>query len=196
MRKITLLAVSLLTFASVLFPQENEPLCDIDGDGLEDSVVLDTTRFVIVCRLSSHNYEPMESLPLETYGDHDFISCCEGGFDYDTNWMRAGASRSFMYDAEKRKIRLVSISRYELGNAVNDGSGDSGINLLTGKYRGEWNHFDYEKEELVSLPGIETNMYFPAVYLEDFDDSVYFEYAERCAALYSKEVETYEQNNK
>ena len=85
------------------------------------------------------------------------------------------------------------MSRYEFGNAVNDGSGESSVNLLTGDYIGNWNYYDHlannEAGELVKIPTIKTKMKFKVIHLEDFGEDVYFDYGERCAALYYKQKE-------
>ena len=80
------------------------------------------------------------------------------------------------------------MSRYEFGNATNDGSGESSVNLLTGDYIGNWNFYDdlanNEGGELVKIPTIKTKMYFKTINLQDFGEDVYFDYADRCSKLY------------
>ncbi len=76
------------------------------------------------------------------------------------------------------------MSRYEFGNAANDGSGKSSVNLLTGDYIGNWNYYDETKNKLVKIPTIKTKMYFPKIYLEEFNDET--NYPEKCATLYYK----------
>lgn len=54
------------------------------------------------------------------------------------------------------------MSRYEFGNATNEGSGESSVNLLTEDYIGNWNYFDHlannEEGELAKIPTIKTKM--------------------------------------
>lgn len=82
------------------------------------------------------------------------------------------------------------MSRYEFGNAVNDGSGESSVNLLTGNYIGDWNYFDHlannENGELIKIPTIKTKMVFRKIYLEDFNDEIPSNFTSECAQLYEK----------
>ena len=78
------------------------------------------------------------------------------------------------------------MSRYEFGNAANDGSGESSVNLLTGDYIGNWNYSDQETDILIKIPTIKTKMKFKNINLEDFAEETYFNYAEKCAELYHK----------
>jgi hypothetical protein len=81
------------------------------------------------------------------------------------------------------------MSRYEFGNAVQDGSGESSVNLLTGDYIGNWNYFDIVTDRLVKIPTIRKKMKFKPIILEDFSDDTYFNYAEKCAELYNRQKE-------
>ena len=45
--------------------QGGEELIDIDRDGAADTLRMDTERGVIVCILSSHDFKPVESLPID-----------------------------------------------------------------------------------------------------------------------------------
>lgn len=90
-------------------------------------------------------------------------------------------------------MRLIGMDRYEFGNAANDGSGESSVNLLTGDYIGDWNYYDpsanEEAGELIKIPTIKTKMLFAKIYLEAFSEETYFGYAERCSELYSQRKE-------
>jgi hypothetical protein len=80
------------------------------------------------------------------------------------------------------------MSRYALGNAANDGSGESSVNLLTGDYIGEWNYFDplanKKRGALIKLPAIKTKMSDNKIFLEDFSDAIYYSYADKCSELF------------
>lgn len=175
----------LLSFPA-LYAQDEGGFWDIDKDGIQDSITLDSARMKIICKLSTQDYKPIESLELDNYGNLDYIMVGDEGFSYTNNWMRAGYSCYFAYDEEKKRIRLVSMTRYEFGNAVGDGRGESGVDLLTGEYEGDWSYADYEISELFDLPTIKEHMPFPTIYLEDFSDETYFDFAKRCAALFHK----------
>lgn len=159
---------------------------DLDNDGIKDTVYFDTERSVIICQLSTQQFRKIESKPLENMGDASGVKDAKGGLYFNENWMRAGYSNQFRYDAKTKKIQLIGMSRYEFGNAANDGSGESSVNLLTGKYIGNWNYFDQEKVKLIAIPEIKTKMDFGKIYLEGFSDATYFKFAEKCSDLYNE----------
>lgn len=112
----------------------------------------------------------------------------------DLNFLMIGCVQAtktnIRYNNKTKKIQLIGMSRYEFGNAVHDGNGESSVNLLTADYIGDWNYFDHlannEEGELVKIPTIKIKMNFEVINLEDFDEEIYFDYAERCAELYHK----------
>lgn len=106
--------------------------------------------------------------------------------------MRAGYANQFRYEEKDKKIRLIGMSRYEFGPASNNGSGESSVNLLTNSYIGEWNAYESEKERLIKMPTLATKMYFPKIYLENYDESYQDNYQEQCSALYYKQRSKYE----
>ncbi|GAA0721296.1 hypothetical protein GCM10009430_22400 [Aquimarina litoralis] len=161
---------------------------DIDFDGVEDTVYIDPDKSTIVCLLSSIQFEKIESKPIDILNEQSFIKDARNGFYFENHWMRAGYSNQFRYDKKNGKIRLIGMSRYEFGNAANDGSGESSVNLLTSDYIGNWHYYDMtannNEGELVKIPSIKTKMYFDKIYLEDFNDEVYFGFADQCSELY------------
>lgn len=181
---------TLLLFL-LLFAQtraQNKLVKDIDFDGKNDTVYVDTGKSVIVCRLSSQHYIPVKSQPLEILNQQSGISATENGFEFQNHWMRAGYSNRFRYDQKAKQVRLIGMSRYEFGPANNNGSGESSVNLLTGDYIGDWNFYDDLANdgngELVKIPTIKTKMKFDKIYLTGFSDKVYFDFSKRCAKLY------------
>lgn len=181
---------TLLLFL-LLFAQtraQNKLVKDIDFDGKNDTVYVDTGKSVIVCRLSSQHYIPVKSQPLEILNQESGISATENGFEFQNHWMRAGYSNRFRYDKKAKQIRLIGMSRYEFGPANNNGSGESSVNLLTGDYIGDWNFYDDLANdgngELVKIPTIKTKMKFDKIYLTGFSDKVYFDFSKRSAKLY------------
>jgi hypothetical protein len=166
---------------------------DLDNDHINDTVYFDYEKSVIVCKLSSQNSRTMESLPIGITNDNMGVCETQDGFAFYNHWMRAGYENQFRYNSKEKRIQLIGMSRYEFGNAVNDGSGESSINLLTGDYIGDWNYFDDGTEELIKIPTIETKMSIGKIYLEDFCGEIYFCFAAKCAELYhihKKEMQT------
>lgn len=163
---------------------------DIDFDGVKDTIYVDAKTSEIVCVLSSNKFKKIKSKGLETSTEDAIIEATKNGFEFRINWMRAGYANQFRYNKALKRVQLIGMSRYEFGNAANDGSGESSVNLLTGDYIGNWNYFDHlannEKGELVKLPSIKTKMFFKQTFLEDFNDVTYYNYSDKCSKLYEQ----------
>jgi len=176
----------LFTLLQITAYSQNKLVKDLDNDRVMDSVYIDSTKYTIVCRLSTQQFKRTESQPIEILNESSSIKEAKNGFYFNNNWMRAGYSNQFRYDSKSKKMQLIGMSRYEFGNAANDGSGESSVNLLTGNYIGNWNYYDQEKEELVSIPTIITKMKLSATDLESFSENTYFGFAEKCSELFYK----------
>ena len=183
--KNIILIFTLIIVANFTFGQ-NKLVKDIDNDGNNDTIFLDVEKSTIVCKLSTLNYDSVSSKPIDILNEPSGIVETKNGFAFFNDWMRAGYKNQFRYNSKTKKIQLIGMSRYEFGNAANDGSGESSVNLLTGDYIGNWNYYDMEKERLIKIPTLRTKMKFKTLNLEDFSDETYFNYAERCAELYNK----------
>lgn len=182
-----LLISSLLLFVISTISAQQKLIKDIDFDGINDTIYIDETEALIVAKLSTHQFKKIKSQTLEIT-PQSFIEPTKNGFEFQNNWMRAGYANQFRYEKKEKRIRLIGMSRYEFGNAANDGSGESSVNLLTNDYIGEWNYFDHlannEQGELVKIPPIKTKMKFDKIYLEDFSDGSYSEFSIKCSELY------------
>ncbi|KAF2509108.1 hypothetical protein [Flavobacterium foetidum] len=184
MKKISIL-FALIILANYSFGQK-KLIKDIDFDGKEDTVLIDSIKSTIVCKLSTLNYKSISSKPIEILNETCGIKESKNGFIFYNDWMRAGYKNQFRYNSKTKKIQLIGMSRYEFGNAANDGSGESSVNLLTDDYIGNWNYFDMEKDRLIKIPTIKTKMKFGNINLENFSEETYFNYAEKCAELFNK----------
>lgn len=181
MRKVLLYL--LLSAGPAVFAQDRL-LLDLDKDGLKDTVRLDRELSVITYRLSTQQFRSISSKAIDILNETSGLRETHNGFAFYNDWMRAGYNNQFRFDAKIRRIQLIGMSRYEFGNAANDGSGKSSVNLLTGDYIGNWNYFDVTKDRLIALPEIRTKMPLPKTYLDTFGEETYFNYAEKCTALY------------
>lgn len=186
----------LFTFFQIMTYGQGKLLKDLDNDRIMDSVYIDSIKSTIVCRLSSQDFKRIESKPIEILNETSGIRDAKDGFYFYNDWMRAGYSNQFRYDAKTKKIQLIGMSRYEFGNVTNDGSGESSVNLLTNSYIGDWNYYDPEKEELISIPTIKAKMILEKTDLESFSENIYFTYAEKCAELYYKGQEKMDKKKK
>jgi hypothetical protein len=185
-----LIPIFTLTIVANYTFGQNKLVNDIDNDGKKDSIFIEVDKSTIVCKLSTLNYKPVSSKPIEILNEHSGIIETKNGFAFFNDWMRAGYKNQFRFNSKTKKIQLIGMSRYEFGNAVQDGSGESSVNLLTGDYIGNWNYYDIEKDTLIKLPIIRTKMKFKTINLEDFNDESYFNYAEKCAKLYQRQKES------
>ena len=179
---LTLTIVTNFTFG------QNKLVKDIDNDGKNDTVFVDVDKLIIVCNLSTLNYESVSSKPIEGLNEYSGVIETKNGFEFFYDWMRSGFKSQFRYNSKTKKIQLIGMSKYSLGNASLDGSGESSVNLLTGDYIGNWNYFDplanNENGELVEIPTIRTKMKFKIINLENFSDETNFNYADKCEELY------------
>ncbi|RZL51262.1 MAG: hypothetical protein EOP00_00145 [Pedobacter sp.] len=188
MKKYLFICITLVSYNFVL--AQEKLVKDIDFDGIKDTVYVDATSFEIVCRLSSAQFTKMRSKGIESSADNARLESTKNGFAFQSNWMRAGNANQFRYNKTLKKLQLIGMSRYEFGNAANDGSGESSVNLLTGDYIGDWNYFDHlannENGKLVKIPTIKTKMIYKQIFLEDFSDATYYNFADSCYVLFSK----------
>lgn len=119
MKKSVVTLIFLLT-QFIVFGQ-NTLLKDVDNDGIIDTVYVDSTKYTIVCKLSTKNYNPISSKPIEILNLMSGVIETKNGFEFFNDWMRAGYKNQFRYNTKTKKIQLIGMSRYEFGNVVNDG---------------------------------------------------------------------------
>ncbi|RZL32185.1 MULTISPECIES: hypothetical protein [Pedobacter] len=188
MKKYLVIIIIFISYNAAF--SQDKLIKDIDFDGVKDTVYVDAKTAEIVCRLSGLNFKKMKSKGSESSTENAGFKPTKNGFEYHSDWMRAGYSNQFRYNKTLKRIQLIGMSRYEFGNAANDGSGESSVNLLTGDYIGNWNYFDHlannEKGKLVIIPTIKTKMIYKSIFLEDFSDATYYDYADKCSKLYEQ----------
>lgn len=168
---------------------QNSLIKDVDGDQINDSIYIVQNR--IVCKLSTQSYKTLISgkVQLESMSDSFPISETKNGFEYTIIWNRAGSSAQFRYNPTIKNMELIGVSRYEFGNAANDGSGESSVNLLTNRYIGNWSFYDLKKEELIKIPTIDIRMVLPKISFDKFDDLYMDVFSEKCSEQYYKAKE-------
>jgi hypothetical protein len=183
MKKCVFLFYVLCSISS--YGQENL-VKDLDGDKTPDTVFLDVTSSKIVCKLSSSKSETIASREIEFLGNQNGIRQTKSGFELWSSFMRSGQSCQFRYDLTSKKIQLIGMSIYALGNGANDGSGEGSVNLLTNRYIGEWNYYSETRQKLVKLSTIKEKMSFDKTYLEKFDGKILDDFSARSSELYYK----------
>ncbi|MGX7668770.1 hypothetical protein [Flavobacterium pedocola] len=143
-------------------------LKDLDNDNIKDQIIFDKKNAQIICKLSTQNSVPIRSKKLEYLNDTSGIELTKNGFQFYNHSMRSGYYCHFRYDPKENKIQLIGMSRYNLGDAMQNGSGESSVNLLTNKYIGEWIRFNEKNQKHVKVPTIKKEYVVKKVYLENF----------------------------
>jgi hypothetical protein len=188
MKKIIII-LTLTIFTNFAFGQ-NKLVKDIDNDGTNDTIFIDTEKSTIVCNLSTLNYKSISSKSIEALSERSGVLATKNGFEFFNDWMREGYKNQFRYNSKTKTIQLIGMSRYNFGNFANDGSGKSSVNLLTGDYIGNWNYYDdlanNKEGELVKIPTIKTKMKFKIINLDNVSDETYSNFAKNCSELYDK----------
>lgn len=165
----------------------NVLVADLDFDRVPDSVFFNEKEAAIICKLSTQQFKTIKSMPI---ANADPVMCgiksYAGGFEFFNHWMRSGYSAYFKYDVKLKAMRMIAMSRYELGNAENDGTGQSSINLTTHTYEGFWNYYDQDQEKAVKMPLISSKMALQQTPLQNFSDQQYQAYFKQCNKLFER----------
>lgn len=179
--KLFVIFYIMIYISAAVFAQDSSKFIlikDIDSDNIADTIRLSPIDSVIVCSLSTRQYRRINSKKIYIDNENTMgirLIASNRGFIYAFDWMRAGYSSEFVYDEQKKHIRLSKVSSYYLGNALGDGRHDTNLNLLTNEYNRSSFYFDNEKEVLVKEPDIREKYESPLIYLEDYDDDIVFE---------------------
>jgi len=174
---------------------QNQLVKDLDGDGVKDTVNIVTYIFEcdsanenhtkIICRLSSLQFQEIQSekIMIDYWTFFEIQSglvSTKNGFEFYVNYTRDSLKGQFRYNKKMKKIQLIGMSRYEIGDSDGDNKGKSSVNLLTNKHIGYWQMYDYNLDKLFKVSTIKTKMDFGTIYLEDFSDETLLDYSERC----------------
>ncbi|EDM37651.1 hypothetical protein PBAL39_14539 [Pedobacter sp. BAL39] len=159
---------------------------DLDGDALNDTVSLDRKHAKLLVRLSRQDYKKLHSLEIKNLSSSSSIDATKNGFEFHNDQMRDGYSCHFRFNPIEAKMQLIGMTRYNDGNAQLDGSGESSVNLLTGRYIGNWNYFDLKKQKLIKMATISQPFKMAPVYLDRFGDQIPEQYRTTCESHYTK----------
>lgn len=69
---------------------QNKLVKDIDLDGKNDSIFIEVYRSMIICKLSTLNFESVSSKPIEILNEQSGLIKTKNGFAFFNDWMRAG----------------------------------------------------------------------------------------------------------
>ncbi|MBE9597778.1 hypothetical protein [Pedobacter sp. MC2016-24] len=161
---------------------------DLDGDLLNDTVSLDRSRGVLLCRLSTLGFPMQKSKVIADLGSSCGLEAAKNGFKFFNYQMREGYTCQFRFNPKVRKMELIGMSRYHDGNANLDGSGESSVNLLTNIYLGNWSYFEQKGKRLRKTGLIKQRMVIPQTFLEGFSDAQPGLYRQECDQISRKQA--------
>ena len=157
---------------------------DFDGDGRKDV-------FAAVESAGGDDPRLMAKIGKRTLYSKPLSMCCgsisqkKGVIDVNSKGMRGFTYYKFRWDPRVKDFRLIGYATESLGNAANDGSGKSSLNLLTGDYEAAFNSWNEKREQLVALPKVRRKIAVgKRIYLQQFDDTI----DEWLAALNSRQL--------
>lgn len=155
--------VSAADFATVL--QQ-----DLDNDGKPDTVsVLQTPQQGKTIRvyLSAANQDIHSNAVEWLSGEPVYLNKTKSGFVVHVSFMRGGNIYRFAYEPATKKIRLIGWDSESFGNASHDGAGKGSLNLLTGRFIGDWQKADNRTQLLLSYPKLQEKWSVKPMYLDD-----------------------------
>jgi len=161
MKKAFLVLTIVFAWISNITAQgtESKLIVDLDNDQINDTVYFNYEKSVIVCKLSSRDFKPLESKPVEIPDYLIDIDKSNDGFCFANHWQRYGFFNYFCYEPKTEKIHLARIERYKLDNSAEVGKGQSRLIVSTGEYFGTWNYYDIESDKYLEMPYIETTIF-------------------------------------
>lgn len=144
---------------------------DFDKDGIQDLFYVMESENSTVFRASLRNGQVL----LDSKSDGS-IGCCSAVsikgnvVTCATKGMRGFTYYRWRYDGTLKNFRLIGYDTESFGNAANDGSGKSSLNLLTGAYQNAFNYVDEKKDKLVAAPKAHAMVKAPIILLTNFDN--------------------------
>lgn len=161
---------------------------DLDFDRVCDTVYFDKGEATLVCKLSTQQFEIVQSQPISgtEYALSHVLRSGKKGFEFISNYTGFGEGSEFMYERESKKIRLIGLRRQ--GSDLNwfGANGSSHLNLLNNKYVGRWQYNDKVRDEyLIEMPVIKSKIYFYSkIYLEEYSASIHYSYDKFCTSIF------------
>ena len=172
MKKILILIVGLLFSFSIR--AQNSVKIDLDNDGIIDVVSLITSDegYHIEFLVSSQGTKVQKTEIITYGGQENTLTVDKNVVIINSQFMRAENYFKFRFDKKLKEVILIGFDTVQYGMATNNGSGKSSYNLLTGKYKASWNHFNESKNKLEPLPEISKKTRIILFRLSDFSDKM------------------------
>ncbi len=164
---------------------------DFDGDGKRDEFYVaeesENTDGYFIALMSTCGRIESPVVPL----------CCgsvdqkgKGTLRAASKGMRGFSYWTFRWDAAAKDFRLIGYDTENFGNAMNDGSGTSSLNLLTGDFVAAFNSADVKSGELRALPKVRRKVVVSRrIYLQKFDEAADAWVADLARRNFPKEVQ-------
>ena len=183
--------INILLFIPLFTLAQDFLIKDLDNDKMNDSIIYNRKYSLIICKLSSQNFNKNQSEKIQfVNSESSGIQMTKSGFEFYNYQMREGYTCQFRFEKATEKIQLIGMTRYNNGNAELDGSGESSVNLLTKRYGGNWNYFDKKKIKLIKIATINEKYTIPKTYLNEFSEKQPEEYRIKCDKFYLKHKKT------
>ena len=188
--------ILLFLTSTPVFPQK-KIVGDFDLDNIPDTISLqyqgDTVS--IESKLSSNNFKPIYSQKLtETKGltfnlhSQKNIIFLQRNDGHSYKYIEA----KFQYNKKQTKLLLVGLSRYQARDNLENGAGQSFLDLQTKKYKGKWSYYDFFEENpddyRIYMPEINTTMDFKQVDLAHFNAAILDDFQKQCMDLYENQL--------
>ena len=177
---LTLLVALTLGFAQAQGKQSQKVSYDFDGDKKTD--VFQIKNGVLAYALSSVGNKEVRSKGGSP-ADNTWLELSKNVVVYHCQFMRGTNTFKFRYDPKIKQFKLIGYDNEQFGNALNDGSGRSSYNLLTGDYQANWFYYDEKKQDLMPKPAIKKKWPVKTYLLKDFGE-------ETIDQLYEVELES------
>ena len=164
--------LSVLLFPILSFSQQSVSL-DLDNDGIIDKVNLINIEqgFKISYNLSSQKDKNFVTETVTIGGQMQTLIASKNILTLKMQYNRAENFYKFRYDTKLLRVVMIGFDTKSYGNATNDGSGTSSLNLLTGTYEGKWKKFDTKTKKLNKKPTVFKKFTVKIYFLDDLSDS-------------------------
>ena len=163
--------LSVFLFSMLSFSQQSVSL-DLDNDGIDDQVNCMNIEqgFKISYNLSSQKDKNFVTETVTVGGQAQSLTASKNILILKMQYNRAENYYKFRYSTKLGRVIMIGFDTKAYGNATNDGSGTSSLNLLTGDYQGKWKKFNAKTKTLVNKPVVVKKFTVKTYFLDDLSD--------------------------
>lgn len=140
---------------------------DLDHDGVKDSAFYQPQTGILLVKLSTQQFNPIESKDFDYMGEPKGVKITKSGFKFYVFQAKTLNEWQFWYDKPTQKIRLIGF-HYTESTAAGRETGDISANLLTDKFIAVWNKLEGE-DMIPNKQVFKSTIHYPKIFLESFD---------------------------